>query len=110
MPLSSYKRYKREIEENGLVNLVGDSMQEPREIFYFFKEYYLSLKGLSAIETRELAIQRFERLIKMHLNRSKITHHDTMLKWLQQEYSKEEIKKLREYNYSEFDTDKMFKE
>ena len=65
---------------------------------------------MTSEEARELAIQRFERLIKIRLNRSKITNERTMRKWLNMEYSQEQIKKFREYNFSEFDTDKMFSE
>ena len=110
MSIDTYRKYKNEIHQNGLVNLVGSKMQEPGEIFYFYKEYYLSPKGLTSEEARELAIQRFERLIKIRLNRSKITNERTMRKWLNMEYSQAQIKKFREYNFSEFDTDKMFSE
>ncbi len=110
MSIKSYRRYKKEICQNGLVNLVGNDSAEPGEIYYFFKEYYLSPKKLNIDEARELAIQRFERLIKMQLNRGKITTARTMYKRLKQEYIIEQIEKFRNYNFSEFDTEKMFEE
>mgnify|MGYP004453509111 FL=1 len=57
-----------------------------------------------------MAIQRFERLIKMQLNRGKITTARTMYKRLKQEYTIEQIEKFRNYNFSEFDAEKMFEE
>ena len=110
MPFKSYLKYKKEIAQNGLVNLLSPYMQEPGEIFYFYKQYYLSPKKLCRDDARELAIQRFEKLIKMHLNRGKITSAETMDKWLKKEYTKEQIKKFREINYSEFDAENMYKE
>lgn len=110
MSIKAYRRYKKEICQNGLVNLVGNDSAEPGEIYYFFKEYYLSPKKLNIDEARELAIQRFERLIKMQLNRGKITTAWTMYKRLKQEYTIEQIEKFRNYNFSEFDTEKMFEE
>ena len=105
-----YLKYKREISENGLVNLVGSSTREPGEIYYFFKEYYLSPKQLTIIDARELAIQRFERLIKMRINRNRVTRAKVMLRWVQQEYTPEQIEKFRNINFSEFDTEKIFQE
>lgn len=108
--IETYNKYKNEIAKNGLINLVGNSTQEPGEIFYFFKEYYLSPKKLTIAEARELAIQRFEKLIKMRLNRGKITKASIMLRWLQQEYNSKQIEKFRNYNFLEFDTENMFHE
>lgn len=105
-----YKKYKYEFTNNGLVNVLGTSIQEPGEIFYFYKEYYLSPKQLSSNEAWELAIQRFEKLIKLRLNRSKITPPKTMYGWLKQEYTTKQIEKFRNYNFSEFDTEKLFHE
>lgn len=108
--LSKYTRFKNEISKNGLVNLVGSETREPGEIYYFFKEYYLSPKQYTIVEARELAIQRFERLIKIKINRAKITSAKTMSNWIHKEYSKKQIKKFRNINFSQFDTEKMFKE
>lgn len=108
--MERYKKYKYEFTNNGLVNVLGKSTQEPGEIFYFYKEYYLSPKQLSSNEAWELAIQRFEKLIKLRLNRSKITPPKTMYSWLRQEYTTEQIEKFRNYNFSEFDTEKLFHE
>lgn len=110
MGIKAFRRYKEEISKNGLVNLVGKETSEPGEIYYFFKDYYLSPKGLNMDEARELAIQRFERLIKMRLNRGKLTTALTMYKWMKKEYTLEQIEKYRNYNFSEFDTEKMFEE
>ncbi len=110
MSIDTYHKYKREICANGLVNIVGSMTEEPGEIFHFYKEYYLSPKQLSSEEAHELAIQRFERLIKLRINRSKITSSEKMLKWLENEYSKNEIKKFRTYNFSEFDVEHMYHE
>lgn len=103
--LKTYNYYKKEISQNGLVNLIGEPNHEPGEIYYFFKEYYLSPKGLTTDEARELAIQRFEKLIKIHLNRCKITGSGTMYKWLQSEYSDRQIERYRMLNFSKFDMD-----
>lgn len=108
--MDRYKKYKYEFTNNGLVNVLGKSTQEPGEIFYFYKEYYLSPKQLSSNDAWELAIQRFEKLIKLRLNRSKITPPKTMYNWLRQEYTTEQIEKFRNYNFSEFDTEKLFHE
>ncbi len=108
--MERYLKYKREISENGLVNLVGSSTREPGEIYYFFKEYYLSPKQLSIVDAKELAIRRFERLIKMRINRNRVTNAKVMLRWVQQEYTPEQIEKFRNINFSEFDTEKMFQE
>lgn len=106
--IQKYLKLKNEVARNGLVNLVGTSTNEPGEIFYFYKTYFLSPKKLSSQEAWELAIQRFEKLIKMRLNRSKITRPSTMYKWMRQEYSLEEIHKYRNYNFSKFNTDNIF--
>lgn len=103
-----YQKYKNEFSKNGLINLLGNSTQEPGEIFYFYKEYFLSPQQLTSEEAWELAIQRFEKLIKLRLNRCKITRPSTMYKWMKQEYTDEQIEKFRIYNFSEFDTDKLF--
>lgn len=103
LTIEKYNYYKEEISKNGLVNLVGDSTKEPGEIYYFFKEYYLSPKGLSLDEARELGIKRFENLIKIHLNRGKITSSKTMYRWLLEEYSETQIVKYRMLNFSKFD-------
>lgn len=108
--LVKYTRFKNEISKNGLVNLVGAKTKEPGEIYYFFKEYYLSPKQYSLAEARELAIQRFERLIKIKINRAKITTAKTMFRWMRKEFSKKQIEKLRNINFSKFDTEKIFKE
>lgn len=108
--LAKYTRFKNEISKNGLVNLVGAKTKEPGEIYYFFKEYYLSPKQYSLAESRELAIQRFERLIKIKINRAKITTAKTMFRWVRKEFSKKQIEKLRNINFSKFDTEKIFKE
>ena len=108
--LKTYQNFKKDVSDNGLKNLVGATTQEPGEIFCFYKEYYLSPMGLTSIEAWELAIQRFEKLIKMRLNRSRITRHDTMLKWVKKEFSQEQIEKFKNYNFSEFDVENMFKE
>ena len=110
MCMDSYIKYKREIAENGLINLVGNSSKEPGEIYYFFKEYYLSPKQLTSVDARELAIQRFERLIKMKINRKRVTRAKVMLRWVKKEYTAEQIEKFRNINYSEFDTEKLFHE
>lgn len=110
MSVKSYNKYKEEVCKNGLINLVGKYTSEPGEIYQFYKEYYLSPKGLTSEEARELAIQRFERLIKIYLNRGKITSSSAMLKRLKQEYKDEQIEKFRNYNFSKFDTEKMFEE
>ena len=108
--LSKYTRFKNEISKNGLVKLVCSETREPGEIYYFFKEYYLSPKQYTIVEARELAIQRFERLIKIKINRAKITSAKTMSGWIHKEYSKKQIEKFRNINFSQFDTEKMFKE
>lgn len=108
--MDRYKKYKYEFTNNGLVNVLGKTTREPGEIFYFYKEYYLSPKQLSSNDAWELAIQRFEKLIKLRLNRSKITPPKTMYGWLKQEYTTEQIEKFRNYNFSEFDTEKLFHE
>lgn len=108
--MDRFKKYKYEFTNNGLVNVLGKTTQEPGEIFYFYKEYYLSPKQLSSNDAWELAIQRFEKLIKLRLNRSKITPPKTMYGWLKQEYTTEQIEKFRNYNFSEFDTEKLFHE
>lgn len=108
--MDRYKKYKYEFTNNGLVNVLGKTTREPGEIFYFYKEYYLSPKQLSSNDAWELAIQRFEKLIKLRLNRSKITPPKTMYGWLKQEYTTEQIEKFRNYNFSEFDTENLFHE
>lgn len=108
--MKKYVRFKNEISKNGLVNLVGSDTREPTEIYYFFKEYYLSPKQYSAAEARELAIQRLERLIKMKINRGRITSVKTMNRWVQEEFTQKQIEKFRNINFSEFDTEKIFKE
>ncbi len=105
-----YKKYKYEFTNYGLVNVLGSSTKEPGEIFYFYKEYYLSPKQLSSNDAWELAIQRFEKLIKLRLNRSKITPPKTMYGWLKQEYTSEQIEKFRNYNFSKFDSENLFHE
>ena len=103
LTIEKYNYYKNEISQNGLVNLVGESTKEPGEIYYFFKEYYLSPKGLSIDDARELGIKRFENLIKIHLNRCKITSAKTMYRWLLEEYTESQIAKFRMLNFSKFD-------
>lgn len=105
-----YFKYKNEISRNGLKNLVEARNAEPGEIFYFFKEYYLSTKKYTSEEARELAILRFERLIGMKINHHKITIAHFMLRRLKKEYSNEEIERFRTVNFSEFDVEKMFHE
>lgn len=110
MAEDTFTRYKNDISKNGLVNLVGKGEHEPGEIFYFFKEYYLSTKKYTAEESRELAILRFERLIGARINRNKIMLAHWMLKRLKKEYKKDEIEKYRTPNFSEFDVEKLFHE
>ncbi len=107
LTLDTYNYYKEEISKNGLVNILGESTKEPGEIYYFFKEYYLSPKGLSIDEARELGIQRFENLIKIHLNRGKITSANIMYKWLLEEYPESRIAKFRLLNFSKFDMESI---
>lgn len=107
---TKYTRFKNEISKNGLANLVGTETREPGEIYYFFKEYYLSPKQYTAVEARELAIQRLERLIKIKINRAKVTTAKTMLRWVHKEFYQKRIEKLRNINFSKFDTEKIFKE
>ncbi len=105
-----YYRFKNEISKNGLTNLVGTEIRAPGEIYHFFKEYYLTPKQLTPAEARELAIQRFERLIKMKINRNKVISAMGMVKRISKEYTKTQIQKYRNYNFSKFDVDKMFEE
>lgn len=43
--MDKYKKYKYEFTNNGLVNVLGKSTQEPGEIFYFYKEYFFHLSN-----------------------------------------------------------------
>ena len=63
----------------------------------------LQAKGLSIDDARELCIKRFENLIKIHLNRCKITSAKTMYRWLLDEYTESQIAKFRMLNFSKFD-------
>lgn len=108
--LNKYNKFKYEISRNGLINLVGSETREPGEIYYFFKEYYLSPKQYSLSEARELAIQRFERLIKIKINRAKVSSAKTYIRWVKKEYSDNKIEKFRNLNFSRFDTEKFFHE
>lgn len=112
MTVSKYNKIKSDIVLNGLKTLLEKRRkpQEPVEIYYFFKEYYLSPVKLSAEDSRELAIQRFERLTNMHIGREYIRKSCTMLKILQTEYSDDDIEKFRNPNFSEFDVENMFHE
>ncbi|MBR1425023.1 hypothetical protein IJ579_05630 [bacterium] len=112
MTVSKYKKLKLDIALRGLRPLLNKKLnpQEPAEIYYFFKEYYLSPVRLSAKDSRELAIQRFERLTNMNICRDHIRQSKYMLAILQTEYSKEDIEKYRNPNFSEFDVENMFHE
>lgn len=112
MTVSHYKKLKLDISLSGLKTLLYKRRkpQEPVEIYYFFKEYYLSPVQLSAMDSRELAIQRFERLTGMNICRDHIRQSDYMLQMLKTEYSKEDIERYRNPNFSEFDVENMFHE
>ena len=106
----TYFKYKKEIIQYGLKRIATSSgTKEPGEIFYFFKEYYLSYRKYTADEARELAILKLENLIDEQLDRNRISGAYQMLRRLNKEYSKEDIDKYRTANFSEFDTEHIFK-
>lgn len=110
LTVSAYEKLKTDIAVSGLRTLLGRkrNAQEPAEVYYFFKQYYLSPVKLSAEDSRELAIQKLERITGMRIGREYIRIHDVMLKDLKEEYTKEEIEKFRTPNFSEFDVENMF--
>ncbi len=108
--IRSYYVYKKEILTNGLSNLaLSKRKTEPGEIFYFFKEYYLSPKKYSAAEARQLAINKFEQMTGIDMFCSVVSSSSTMYKKLLQEYSSEDIQKYRTPNFSEFDMESFLK-
>lgn len=110
MSIERYRKYKKEILTNGVGNLVTTRGKgEPREIYYFFKEYYLSPKRYDRDEAWQLAINKFAQITGINMLYRKITRPKTMYHWLLEEYSSEEIQKLRTANFSEFDMESFLK-
>ena len=110
MSLDAYKRYKREILRNGLKKFEGTRGRgEPREIYYFFKEYYLSPKKYTPEEARQLAINKFEQVTGISVSGIKIASAKTMYRWMMQEYTPKETQKFRTANFSEFDMESFLK-
>ena len=108
-----YNSYKLDIERNGLKSILGSVhayRREPMEIFYFFKEYYLTPKKLTSEEARELAIRKLERITGVRFNREYITDARKYYKWMKLEYTNEQIQKFRNVNFSEFDVENMYHE
>ncbi len=107
--LKSYRKFRDEISQNGFINILSKYDYEPGEIYYFFKEYYLSIRRYTEDEAWELAIKRFERMLPQNIvvNRQNISSAQRMHNRLRKEYKGEGIEKFRKVNFSEFEVESI---
>ncbi|MFI3300454.1 MAG: hypothetical protein R3Y28_03440 [Candidatus Gastranaerophilales bacterium] len=109
MATATYYKYRDEISQNGFDNILKKYDYEPGEIYYFFKEYYLTTKKYTEQEAWELAITRFEKMLpyNMVVDRKKISSPTQMLKRLKNEYIGQGLKKFRIADFSQFDLESI---
>ena len=105
----SYKKAAELLPRKGFSLFLPEyTLEDPIEIYEFFKAFYLAPYGLSAKEALELAHERFEKyIIDAEVNWEYFKGPWYYLRKVVNDYSIPSIRKMRRYNYSEFDFDSM---
>ncbi len=106
----TFNNYRREFLRNGFKNVptLGGKATPP-EVYFFFKEFYLSYRRYTMEEARKLAIEKFKKLYNLKAIDRKVEPAKVLYRRVLREYSKTEIKKYRMANFSEFDLDEFIK-
>ncbi len=106
--LSKYNKLKAGVTLYGFEYILdGHMLEEPIEVYNYFKEYYLSPLCLNEKQALMLAISKFSRLIDVKIPMECYSSYTHYLNKLRHEYRKDEIIKFRTYNFSKIDVESL---
>ena len=105
---SSYKQAVNLLPRFGFSLFLQEyDLADPLELYEYFKEFYLTPYNLSATEALELAHKKFEDYLDVEVEWKYFKGPFYYLRRVLKEYSTQDIRKFRKYNYSEFDLESM---
>ena len=106
--LDGYKKAAELLPTRGFSLFLPEyQLEEPLELYEYFKEFYLAPYGLSAKDALDLAHKKLEDYINADVDWEGFKGVFYYLRKVVNDYSVENIRNLRKYNYSEFDFESM---